>query len=813
MSESAEIKLPRANPGSAGRSVPGEKSPVPSARVAEEFPTEHDAAHNTKSRRRTHHDLGPKWHKDYSEIDQHCGRVLLIDFVKQDASKSSIRRVAAQEIYDIQDLRKVYKNPERNNEAILRVFHVQNADWAARYLLRKFNIHNRDDLVGTDFGRYVKHRRPERRGGKPFMSGKTWKVQYDPWRGISKTSFSADYLKPYSVPDPMNRCDDDGFKMMELNRFDDQDNPTHGYDVYVQRISCYIQHKQVTAEPPPSDMDITNPYLSDAQIDGAFGDTPKEYIPRLNTLDNGNTVIIFDNSHSGTLDNTLIPPRQTWEARWRRLPFFLAFESRDLVATDDELAYHCTRIILEDIFKVISGTWDTLLDLAYDHVSILEDKIYEQPADETRAPELWANSNLWLKMEKLMFLHIDIIKELKTRLRDLTDDMERDDTWLDGTPGDFDRLSNLITEDLIKPTKNLISLLYQSVSIRDSRQNIRLSVSMWRLSWITFIFLPLTFITGIFGMNVDTFSDDPSIKWYFIACVPFMLGVLIVWYFWKHTLTSQRNTPYRRGIYENFFNELANASPDLWSQTGPRNYIVPKGRLAKIKWFFIKRWSAPEKTIKAGSSSSPQDELGVMARLKRRLIWRWTSQIARAESADQEALRLESGEAGADDPASDTYSIVADGLANATELAVVPAAPAIETVFEEDRKQLAVPTTDERPSGERRRLGPLSFRSHSRGSSTGKNSRILIEEEDWQWLSQLGSEGKEWALRSASSRERSAQRRATEEEGRKSKDTEDHTSATKSDNPEAENRLDRRQRSRNRLDIPRVVHPDEDELQ
>lgn len=91
-----------------------------------------------------------------------------------------------------------------------------------------------------------------------------------------------------------------------------------------------------------------------------------------------------------------------------------------MVATDEELAYHCTRIILEDIFKVLSGSWDTLLDLSYDHVSILEDKIYEQPADETRAPELWANSSLWLKMEKLMFLHVDIIKELKVRLRDLT---------------------------------------------------------------------------------------------------------------------------------------------------------------------------------------------------------------------------------------------------------------------------------------------------------------------------------------------------------------------------------------------------------
>ncbi|EEP75680.1 predicted protein [Uncinocarpus reesii 1704] len=707
------------------------------------------------------------------------------------ASKRSIRKVAAQEIYDLQDLRKVYTNPERNGEAVLRVFHVQNADWAARYLLRKFNIDNRDDLVGTDFGRYVRHRRPERRGGKPFLSGKTWKVQYDPWRGISKTSFSVDYLKQYNVPDPMNRCEDDGFKMMELNCFDEQDHPVHGFDVYVQRLSCYIQHKQTAAEPPPTDPDITNPYLPDAQIDGVYGKTPKEYIPRLNTLDNGNAILIFDNSHSGTLDHTLIPPRQTWEDRWRRLPFFLAFESRDLVATDDDLAYHCTRVIMEDIFKVLSGTWDTLLDLAYDHVSILEDKIYEQPADETRAPELWTNSNLWLKMEKLMFLHLDIIKELKTRLRDLTDDMERDDPWLEGAPGDFERLGNLITEDLIKPTKNLISLLYQSVSIRDSRQNIRLSVS---------------------SMNVDTFSGDPSIKWYFIASVPFMLGVMIVWYFWKHALTSQQNTPYRRGLYENFFNDLANANPSLWSQTGPRNYIIPQGRLAKIKWYLIKRWSAPEKTIRAGTASQ-EDDLGVMARLKRRLIWRWTSQIARAEGVDQASLRLESGEAALEDIASDTQSVVVDGLANATELLAIPAAPAVERVFEEDRKQLQVPAVEERPSDEHRRLGRLSFHSHSRGSSAGKNSGILVEEEDWQWLSQLGREGKEWALRSASSRERSAQRKAAKEDAERAKDSDTSATVSKDDKPLPENQTERPQSSSNMLGVPRVVQPPENDTQ
>ena len=89
--------------------------------------------------------------------------------------------------------------------------------------------------------------------------------------------------------------------------------------------------------------------------------------------------------------------------------------------------------------------------------------------------------------------------------------------------------------------------MYKSVEIRDSRHGLQLNTSMWRLSWITFIFLPLTFIVGFFGMvryklhpviyvtislhsqNVDTFSGDPSIKWYFIVAVPLMILVFLGW--------------------------------------------------------------------------------------------------------------------------------------------------------------------------------------------------------------------------------------------------------------------------------------------
>jgi Mg2+ and Co2+ transporter CorA len=116
----------------------------------------------------------------------------------------------------------------------------------------------------------------------------------------------------------------------------------------------------------------------------------------------------------------LIAPRGGWEKRWRRLPFFLAFESRDLVASDEQLAFQCSRIVVEDIFHALSDQWDSFLDLAVDHISILEDHIYENPADETRAPELWMNSSLWMKVEKLIYTHLDVIKDLAPRLEELT---------------------------------------------------------------------------------------------------------------------------------------------------------------------------------------------------------------------------------------------------------------------------------------------------------------------------------------------------------------------------------------------------------
>lgn len=86
--------------------------------------------------------------------------------------------------------------------------------------------------------------------------------------------------------------------------------------------------------------------------------------------------------------------------------------------------------------------------------------------------------------------------------------------------------------------------MYKSVTIRDSRQSLELNASLWRLSWITFIFLPLTFLAGFFGMNVDLFRNDPSIKWYFVCAVPMLTIVVAFWLGFRTLAPGSKKTDY-----------------------------------------------------------------------------------------------------------------------------------------------------------------------------------------------------------------------------------------------------------------------------
>jgi hypothetical protein len=432
--------------------------------------------------------------------------VLLIDYVAREHTTEGRRKVVAQEFDNVDSLRKFYADEDLAQQAALRVIHVQNAPWATRYLLRKFNIDPNDDLVGTTFGKWATYGRPQSRRGKPIPTGKTFRAQRDPWRGISRASFGCDYFEQYARGGIKTPKTD--MKMMDLNNYDKHDVPCYSSDVYVQRLSVYVQLSD-DAPGQAVDPDIPNPYDEEAyeeyiRLKKHYGNVDAneqrdKYIPKLRSLDNGSTIILFENSQSGSVKDTLIGARQELESKWRRLTFYLPRHAA-APKNDDSLAIECMDLILGDVFRALSASWSRFFTACETHVSILEDKIYESPADESRADELWANSAVWLKVERLLYLHADMARDVRAQLKVLANgDPKEDAQWLGTAPEELMKYAEQWERDIMIPTTALSELMYRSVGIRDARHSLELGLSMWRLSWITFIFLPLTFAVGFFG--------------------------------------------------------------------------------------------------------------------------------------------------------------------------------------------------------------------------------------------------------------------------------------------------------------------------
>ena len=469
----------------------------------------------------------------------------------------------------------------------------------------------------------------------------------------------------------------------------------------------------------PSDQEVENPYGKDSSA--------------VEDLDNENAIIIFENSKSCSIQDTLIPARKEWESRWRRLPFYLAYENHD-VSKDEELAVQCMRLIVQDVWTALSQSWDKFLDVADHHVAILEDKIYEQPADESRADEIWRNSSNWLKIERLALTHSNIVQQLNINLRELVESAA-ENPWLDASIQSFENVTARIQENLIKTTDSLSDLMYKSVGIRDTRHSLELSYSMWRLSWITFIFLPLTFTTSFFGMNLDVFSEDPSLKWYFISAAPMMVLVLIVYWLFKHQFARSRQTPYSRGIYEHFFHDLALKYPTLWTRVGPRDNVAPRGRWEKLRWHLIQRWNEPDRTIRnpLGRDDGEFDGLGQWEHTKRMLTQRWTADLSHStEMSRKDPAVYEEGPAEkfADVVQEVTDIIRAPGVnGDTTGPKAAPLIPGMLSV----PNDLAQRVNFNQRNAQRMSIASSAGRPSSQGTS-GRNSAVLIEEERPDWL-------------------------------------------------------------------------------
>jgi hypothetical protein len=176
-----------------------------------------------------------------------------------------------------------------------------------------------------------------------------------------------------------------------------------------------------------------------------------------------------------------------------------------------------TENVLSSVLDSILKAWRRQINKLSVQHALLEDHVYERPSDDSHASEIWAMSQHALEMAKLASRHSTLCQDVQEYFNYFA---ERDDgnAWLEVVLKAFRQMSISVRDDFIDPTNYMIDLvrqhfrvsfaqqvltcsqMYKSISIRDSRQSLELNASLWRLSWITFIFLPLTFLVGFFGM-------------------------------------------------------------------------------------------------------------------------------------------------------------------------------------------------------------------------------------------------------------------------------------------------------------------------
>ncbi|ERF69382.1 hypothetical protein EPUS_05927 [Endocarpon pusillum Z07020] len=92
-------------------------------------------------------------------------------------------------------------------------------------------------------------------------------------------------------------------------------------------------------------------------------------------------------------------------------------------------------------------------------------------------------------------------------------------------------------------SQNVIQLEFNLTSISEAQKSTSTNRSLKRLTWITFIFLPLLFISSLFGMNVDIVANNPAWWWYPVLAGGVTAFTFSVWIIFKRSNTVARGQP------------------------------------------------------------------------------------------------------------------------------------------------------------------------------------------------------------------------------------------------------------------------------
>ncbi|KAK8135653.1 hypothetical protein PG984_003593 [Apiospora sp. TS-2023a] len=214
-------------------------------------------------------------------------------------------------------------------------------------------------------------------------------------------------------------------------------------------------------------------------------------------------------------------------------------------AVDDwETTHYATTLefghIPEDPFELLTHLckrneekWIEFCDAADEYTADMRmEQIREQGTSTHFINQLAHYAQLWAKLRKLVKTQQSLNPQRLVPSR-----THYPDTFFSPASKEFGdswcRIANRITQ-LDQATRDLMQLEFAWVSIREAHLSTSLATSMKRLSWITFVFLPITFTASVFGMNVNLFKDNPEWWWFVIVSGVVLSLTILGWLCFKY---------------------------------------------------------------------------------------------------------------------------------------------------------------------------------------------------------------------------------------------------------------------------------------
>ncbi|KXJ96162.1 hypothetical protein Micbo1qcDRAFT_231266 [Microdochium bolleyi] len=164
----------------------------------------------------------------------------------------------------------------------------------------------------------------------------------------------------------------------------------------------------------------------------------------------------------------------------------------------------------EILYLVASSTWTNKLALqklgirriAFDIVPV--------------QPDLRLNTQLHLEREQLADLTSGVNDMLKWMPERLHSDLARHNASYVGYPDDIGRQLLEEAGALDRFLMDTFQLLMSTISVMAAESGLHEARSAQKLMWLASIYLPLTLVASIFGMNIDVINESPAPWW---ACV------------------------------------------------------------------------------------------------------------------------------------------------------------------------------------------------------------------------------------------------------------------------------------------------------